>query len=246
MRQSIDINCDLGEGIGNEAQLMPHISSCNLACGGHAGDDATIREIVSLSKAHQVGVGAHPSFPDRENFGRKIMEMPMTELKHSVLDQILKVATECEKQNWPMHHIKTHGALYNLCAKDLAYAEMITELVTQNFSEIPIYAPLNSVMATVAQGKIKVLFEAFADRNYNPDGSLVSRSENNAVITDKIALVKHVLRMVKKGEIEAVNGVTFLANIDTVCMHGDTQNAVDLLVDITEALSQGNIKLKLA
>ena len=242
MRTSIDLNCDLGEGIGNEAALMPLISSCNLACGGHAGDQETIDQVVQLAKQHKVGVGAHPSFPDRENFGRKEIQLSFKELKNSVLEQIARVNQACLKYQVPLHHIKAHGALYNLCAQKKEYAEFLTEVLAEAYPEIPVYVPFDSEMTRAATGKLRLLFEAFADRNYEPDGSLVSRQKNHAVIADENALINHVLRMVQHSEIKTLDGGILKTKIDTICVHGDTPKAVELLQLLTQKLDENQIK----
>ncbi len=241
---SIDINCDLGEGVGNEAALMPLISSCNLACGGHAGDAQTIRQVVELAKKHGVGVGAHPSFPDKEHFGRKKLEMPFASLSASLQTQIETVAEACRDADLPLHHIKMHGELYNLCAGDAVYAEAITAFLETHYPKIPVYMPYNSEMARAASGRLKLFYEAFADRNYEADGSLVSRTQNNALITDKYQLAAHVIRMVKAGEIQAVSGAVFKLKADTICVHGDTENAVELLNFLHQKLTEASIQIK--
>ena len=243
-QQYIDINCDLGEGLENEEALMPYISSCNLACGGHAGDAATIKKVVELAKKFAVGVGAHPSFPDRENFGRLKLDLPFRELKHALRDQISLVAEACANQNLPVHHMKLHGALYNLCATDADYAEAMTDFLAENYPEIPVYVPYNSVIHRVAKGRLKLIYEAFADRNYEADGSLVSRSENNAMITDKNQLAEHVIRLVKTGEIQSISGAVLKLQADTICVHGDTPNSVKLLSFLTQKLAAKNIQIK--
>ncbi|MGO4911103.1 5-oxoprolinase subunit PxpA [Leeuwenhoekiella sp. W20_SRS_FM14] len=240
----IDINCDLGEGIGNEAALMPYISSCNLACGAHAGDVETINRVVALAKKHKVGVGAHPSFPDRANFGRTIMPISFEELGISLRKQIDKVAISCKEQDVALHHIKTHGALYNLCAKDKRYAELVTDLIEELYPSIPVYAPFNSMISRVAEGRIKVIYEAFADRNYEPDGSLVSRLKNDAIITAKIDVVEHVLNMVLNHKIRTFSGEFISAKIDTICVHGDTPKAVEIVKLLNEELNRNAIKIQ--
>ena len=242
--KTIDLNCDLGEGIGNEAALMPYISSCNLACGGHAGDEATMDYVVQLAKKYAVGVGAHPSFPDRENFGRKNMHIPFAELEISLKHQIDQVIQICNAHKTPLHHIKAHGALYNMCEKDRDYAAFFIDFVHRFYPDVPVYAPFNSMISELAEGKIKILFEAFADRNYEADGSLVSRTENNALIKDEKALLDHVLNMIGKNEIHTVSGSTLNAKIDTICVHGDTPKAVDLIRFLKTELEQNNLKIQ--
>ncbi len=241
---TIDINCDLGEGVGNEAELMPYISSCNLACGGHAGDETTIKQVVELAKKYGVGVGAHPSFPDKEHFGRRKLDISWKDLKASLLEQIDGVEQACQEAGIALHHIKMHGALYNLCASDAEYAVEITSFLQLNYPDIPVYVPFNSEMERTAQSYLKLIFEAFADRNYEADGSLVSRTQNHALITDKNELITQVIRLVKHGEIKPVSGHVFNLKADTICVHGDTQNAVELVQLIHQRLKEESIQIK--
>lgn len=241
---TIDLNCDLGEGIGNEVDLMPYISSCNLACGGHAGDKPTIERVVKLAKNQAVGVGAHPSFPDRENFGRVKLKIPFDKLQHSLREQIDRVIEACKAHKIEMHHIKAHGALYNLCASDAVYAEFFIDFIVRFYPEIPVYAPFNSVISKLAKGRIKLFFEAFADRNYEADGSLVSRAKTHALIKDEQSLFKHVLNMVKRSEIHTVSGTVLNAKIDTICVHGDTPKAIDLVRFLRGKLEENNLKIQ--
>lgn len=241
---TIDINCDLGEGVGNEAELMPYISSCNLACGGHAGDETTIKQVIELARQNGVGVGAHPSFPDKEHFGRRKLDISWEDLKASLLEQIGRVEDACQQAGIALHHIKMHGALYNLCASEAEYAHEITSFLQKNYPKIPVYVPFNSEMERAAQSNLKLIFEAFADRNYESDGSLVSRTQNNALITDKNELITQVIRLVKQGEIKPVSGPVFNLKADTICVHGDTANAVELVQLIHQKLTEESIQIK--
>ncbi|RXG15309.1 UPF0271 protein [Leeuwenhoekiella aestuarii] len=244
IRTTIDVNCDLGEGIGNEADLMPFISSCNLACGGHAGDEATIDKVVKLAKCNAVGVGAHPSFPDRANFGRVELKIPFYQLESSLKEQIDRVKKACQTHKIEMHHIKAHGALYNLCASHAVYAEFFIDFIARFYPDTPVYVPFNSILSQRAQGKIKLLFEAFADRNYEADGSLVSRAKPHALIKDEKKLFKHVLNMVKRNEIHTVSGTVLSTKIDTICVHGDTPKAVTLACYLKQQLEKNNLKIQ--
>jgi len=178
----INMNCDVGEGIGNEAALLPLISSCNIACGGHAGDTQSMRKVVALAKMHQVKVGAHPSYPDPENFGRTSMAMPKEALKQSIQEQIHALCIILEEEKMPLHHIKPHGALYNDAAKDPKIAAIILDAIAPYKKEVVLYAPYGSVIGKSAiAANYKVMYEAFGDRNYNKDLSLVSRSLDKAL-----------------------------------------------------------------
>ena len=194
--KTIDINCDVGEGIGNEEQLMPYLSSCNVACTGHAGTVKTIDETIFLAKRNNVKIGAHPSFPDKENFGRKIIEMPSGKLQKSIEQQIGILKKRIELQDMDLSHIKAHGALYNAAAKDEKIAKTFVNAVENSVEKAVLYVPFNSVIAQMAlDRKISIKYEAFIDRNYNDDLSLVSREKENAIIIDNVAAFEHLIRM---------------------------------------------------
>lgn len=240
----IDINVDLGEGVGNESQLMPHISSCNIACGGHAGDIETMRTVVKLAKKHGVKIGAHPSFPDKENFGRKAMEMPSVVLYKSIKKQIRDLLNILKEEHARLHHIKPHGALYNVAAVDEKIAKTIIEAIKSIAIPVKLYVPYKSVIADVAiQNKIAIKYEAFADRNYNDDLTLVSRAENNALITDEVIMFNHVYRMISAQKVKAINGVEIAIKADTFCIHGDNLEAVNLVKDLRANLEAKGIKV---
>nr|WP_299339674.1 5-oxoprolinase subunit PxpA [Allomuricauda sp.] len=240
----IDINCDVGEGIGNEAELFPLIGSCNIACGGHAGDAKSILEMIHLAKLHKVKIGAHPSYPDRKNFGRQVMDISKEELRQSLKLQLQSFISILKKENVTLHHIKPHGALYNKIAQD----ENLALLVLSLFEELDvvkrIYAPFGSVVAKMApKNGVEVVFEAFGDRNYNKDGSLVSRQKENAVIRDPKAVLNHVLPMVKSGKVMTVEGIEIKISADTICIHGDTPNALEILTYLTNELPKHDVLL---
>ena len=226
---SIDINCDVGEGIGNEAQLMPCISSCNIACNAHAGSIAIIDKVITLAKQHQVKIGAHPSFPDRDNFGRKVMQITNEDLQTSIENQIILLIERAALQDVKLHHIKPHGALYNLIAKDIETAKVVVEAVQNTIPDAFLYVPFNSVIEEIAlQNNIKIKYEAFADRNYNDDLSLVSRSNEKALLTNSEEVINHITTMVN-GKVKTIQGNSKEIKADTFCVHGDTENAVEIL-----------------
>lgn len=240
---SIDINCDVGEGVGNEAELMPYISSCNIACGAHAGSVKIIDEVISLAKKHKVKIGAHPSFPDRENFGRVVLDIPKKELQYSIENQINLLKERAALQGEKLHHIKPHGALYNLIAKDSEMAKLVIKAIQNTCPELFLYVPYNSVIATEAlKSNLQILYETFADRNYNEDLTLVSRSKENALITNKEAVFTHIKRMIVNKEVATIAGIKKIV-ADTICVHGDTKNAVELVKYIFTTLSKNNIKV---
>ena len=240
----VDINCDVGEGVGNEAELMPYLSSCSIACGGHAGDKETIINTIQLALQHTVKIGAHPSFPDRENFGRKILEMPLVTLQMSLEQQINTILTNVSKLKGTLHHIKAHGALYNLSAIQNEYAQIVINAVKNTHPTAFLYVPYNSILQRMAvQQGLKIKVEAFADRNYHNDLTLVSRKESNALITDVTVLVEHLLKMIVKKRVLSVEGIEVKIEADTFCIHGDNFNAKNLLKEMHKKLLENKIKV---
>ncbi len=242
---NIDINCDVGEGIGNEAELFPFISSCNVACGGHAGDEITMEEVVSLAIKHGIKIGAHPSYPDKSNFGRLSMEMSPAKLTETIQAQIASLVSVCEKQQMKLHHIKAHGALYNDTAKGGALGVTYLKAIEAYKSNLILYLPSESDLAEMAleQG-FKINREAFGDRNYNDDLSLVSRRQTNALISEPSRVFEHVLRMVQNQQIRTVSGVLKTIFADTYCIHGDTPNALQILMYLSRELPKNHIYLR--
>ncbi|WP_299130933.1 5-oxoprolinase subunit PxpA [uncultured Winogradskyella sp.] len=242
---SLDINADVGEGLNNENELMPYVSSCNIACGGHAGNNGTMTEVVKLALKHKVKIGAHPSFPDKENFGRTLINISTADLYSSLKMQIEKLQKIINKENAYMHHIKPHGALYNLAAVDEKTAKVIIEVIKSMTVPIKLYAPYNSVIAKLADMEnIALVLEAFADRNYNDDLSLVSRKNKHAILTDKHQILNQILSMVKHNKVVAINGVEVPIEASTFCIHGDTENATEILQFLNTELPKNRIQLK--
>lgn len=234
----MDINCDLGEGLENDAQLMPFLDSCNIACGGHAGDSDSIRKTVRLAKIFQLKVGAHPSYPDPENFGRKVMDISTAVLKTRLLYQIQQFQSICKEENYPLTHIKPHGALYNELAKNHELAMMFCDLLQENFPEQILYSPPKSIIENLAkERKIPVMLEIFADRHYNEDYSLVNRMQANAVITDKDEALAHVRLMLEEKKIKTRSGIYIPIHADTLCIHGDNPGALKILKIIRKNLN---------
>jgi len=241
----IDINVDVGEGMHNESQLMPYISSCNIACGGHAGDLETMRQVVRLAKLYQVKIGAHPSFPDKENFGRKPLEVTCAALYTSIKEQIEALVIVLKEEQARLNHIKLHGALYNLAAVDTKIAEVIIEVMKSFILPIKLYVPYNSVIETLAiKNNIPIMREAFADRNYNADGALVSRTKNNALINNSIQVFEHVYRMIVFKKVRTISGKEIVMMADTFCIHGDHPNAVVLIKDLKARLAKKGIQIR--
>lgn len=240
----IDINCDLGEGVGNEAVLMPLISSCNIACGGHAGDLDTMTKVVNLAKINTVNIGAHPSFPDKENFGRSVITMSANDLFDALTIQIESLKAIVEVHKLKLHHVKPHGALYNLASVDAAIATVIINVIKSIDKDLVLYAPFQSVISKIAMREgLKVMFEGFADRNYNKDLTLVSRAEPNALIHDPIMMFEHVYNMISCGNVTTRDGVEVPLKVDTFCMHGDEKNVAYNLQFLIKKLASKNIEI---
>jgi len=242
---AIDINADLGEGIGNEAQLMPLISSCNIACGGHAGDEHVMRKVIKLAKQHCVKIGAHPSFPDTENFGRVPMDMPCVALFKSIESQINTLIDVLKEERAILHHVKPHGALYNMAAKDERIATIIIEVMKSMQLPVNLYVPYKSVIADIAiQNKIPITYEAFADRNYNDDLTLVSRKLEDAVLEDEDAVFQHVFKMISEGKVKTITGKDVNIEAQTFCVHGDNPKAIGLLNRLKSTLESKGISIR--
>lgn len=241
---SIDINADVGEGLNNEAQLMPFLSSCNIACGGHAGNEKTMTSVVKLAKQHEVKIGAHPSFPDKENFGRLQMDISLEDLLASLKAQVNELITVLKIENSVLHHIKPHGALYNLANTDKIFAEVIVLLMKDYGKSVKLYAPYGSIIAQMAEENgITVLYEVFADRNYNDDLTLVSRLQPNALIEDGAELTAHVLYMLQHQKVKTIHGTDRNIKADTICIHGDHPQAERHLQILTAELIKKGIQI---
>ncbi|WP_053991307.1 5-oxoprolinase subunit PxpA [Mangrovimonas sp. TPBH4] len=240
----VDINVDVGEGLGNESQLLPYISSCNIACGGHAGDEESMREVVKLAKLYKVKVGAHPSYPDKENFGRESIKISCADLYTSLKKQVRSLTKILYQENVPLHHIKPHGALYNKAAVDVKTAQVIIEVIKSIAMPVALYVPYKSVIADLASKEnIKVTFEAFADRNYNDDFTLVSRKEPDAIIESSEAVFDHVYNMILTQKVKTISGAEMDLKADTFCVHGDHPKAVEILQEMTAKLKVNNVKI---
>ena len=243
--KTIDLNCDLGEGIGNDALIMPYISSANIACGYHAGDEETMRQTIALCKKHNVAVGAHPSYPDRENFGRTDMLLPSGEIYELVKKQIELLKKIAVEKKVPVRHVKPHGALYNMAARDKSIAPFVALAVKDADENLLLYGLSGSQL--IKEGKnhgLKTVSEIFADRAYKDDGSLVARNKPGALITDTATAVAQVLQMVKEGTVTSVTGKKIPIEAETICLHGDGEHAVEFAKAIFHALKENRIEIK--
>lgn len=243
-KKYIDINCDVGEGVGNEADIFPLISSCSIACGGHAGDSASMKQMVNLAKKQRVKIGAHPSYSDRLNFGRVSLKMKAQELIKSIQTQIDSLKSICDEEDIALHHIKPHGALYNDIAKNKELASVFLESIEKYKSDQFLYVPPKSVIEELAKkGGFKIKREAFGDRNYDINLKLVARSSPNALITNPETVLKHVLQIIENGKVKTEEGVLKMLRADTYCIHGDTSSALQILTYLSKQLPNYNIYL---
>jgi UPF0271 protein len=226
----IDINCDLGEGFNNEHIIMPLISSCNISCGAHAGSLEIMDKVIQLARKHKVKIGAHPSFPDRDNFGRNVLDISNSDLQKSLEDQLTIFKDRALLQNATIHHVKPHGALYNLIAINSEKASVVIAAIQHVFEAVKLYVPYQSRIEEIAiQSGLEIVYEAFADRRYNEDLSLVSRTFSNALIKDKQEVLKQVQKIANKQLVTTVNFHEKKIKASTFCVHGDTKNAIEIL-----------------
>ena len=239
----IHINCDLGEGGENDAELMPLISACNIACGGHSGTVESMHDTVMLAMEHNVEMGAHPSYPDKESFGRKTLSMTPENLQQSLVAQILSLKQIAEALGGKLTHIKPHGALYHDAATDEKIAQVVIDSILEFEDNFTIYAPQNSVISRLSEGKIEVVLEAFSDRNYEENYQLVSREKPNALITKKEAVFQHLFLMFTEGKIRCENQKIIHSLASTFCLHSDTPNAVEILKYLQQRFRKKNIEI---
>jgi len=242
---SIDINCDMGEGIGNDERIMPFISSASIACGYHAGDKHTMEQTVDLCIKHNVAIGAHPSFKDKENFGRIEMNLSVEETYAIVSKQVNDLLTIVKEKNTTLHHVKPHGALYNMSAKDSLLAASIAKAVKDSDGSLILYGLAGSYSLTEAKKiGLTTASEVFADRTYQDDGSLTPRKQANALIEDTRKSIGQVLQMIKEKNVIALSGKNVFINAETICIHGDGKHAVEFAKTIYDKLKQERIVIK--
>ena len=242
--KAIDINCDVGEGVAHEDLLFPHISSCSIACGGHTGNTDSIKAAALLAKKHMVKIGAHPSYPDTINFGRKVIDITDQELQDSVSAQLDEFTRVIVEEGLLMNHIKPHGALYNQIAKNKRLAVVFLEAIEAYRAEAMLYAPFGSQVAEEANRRgFRIKYEAFGDRNYNDDLSLVSRTQSNALIESPEVVAEHLYRMIAEKHVKTISGKKVALRANTFCIHGDTSSALEILTYLTHEFPQRGIYL---
>jgi UPF0271 protein len=241
----IDLNCDMGEGCGADERIMPLVSSANVACGFHAGDPATVRRTIRLAKRFGVAVGAHPSFPDRAGFGRRLMACSPQEVEDDVTYQVGALLGFCRAEGVPLLHVKAHGALYNAAAQDRSLAEAVCRAARAVDPALAVVCLAGSPMAEVVRAMgLSCVEEAFADRAYTARGTLLPRSQPGAVIEDPALVAERVSRMARERRVVAADGSVIPVAADTVCLHGDTPGAAEVAAAIRARLERDGVAVR--
>ena len=240
----IDLNCDLGEGMGNDEQIMPLISSCNIACGGHVGTSNSIKEAITLAIKHHVKIGAHPSYPDSDHFGRKSMHLTKDAFISSVQLQLDRFFTIANELGIKVHHIKAHGALYNDLNVNNVLCKWYVEALSPYIDDIKIYLPYKSNLVKYIEREDCLVYEAFVDRNYNDDLTLVSRKQPHAIISAPDDVVAHLLYMISSNSVKTISGAINTIVASTYCIHGDHKDVISILEKIHLACKNNGIRIE--
>jgi len=242
---SIDINCDMGEGMGNESYIMPFISSANIACGGHTGNADTIKRTIEIALAHQVAIGAHPSYFDRENFGRVSQFISVLELAELIAEQYYLFEKIANEMGAHIHHVKLHGALYNDCAKDTLLSKTFVQTIQAIDPTLIIYGLSGSytIQEAIMNGQ-PFYREAFADRSYQKNGQLTPRHLSHAMLEEEDQVIKQVISLIKDNKVVSLQGDIIDLKLDTICIHGDGPNAIAFSTSIYETLKNHHIEIK--
>jgi UPF0271 protein len=244
MNLVIDLNSDLGEGAGHDNEILDLVSSANIACGFHAGDASSIFATIQAALERDVSLGAHPSFPDRENFGRSEMAMPPAEVYSNVAYQIGAFHALARAAGGRMNHVKAHGALYNMAARDRALADVIANAVFALDPKLILFAPSTGALEAAAiELGLQTASEVFADRNYLGDGSLVPRTDSRAFVHDPIEAAERIIRILAEGKVRAVDGTDVEIFASTVCVHGDNPQAVEFVRRLRRRLELEDVEI---
>jgi UPF0271 protein len=236
----VDLNCDLGEGTGNDEEIMPYITSANIACGFHAGDAATMKKTVDTAIRMGIKIGAHPGLPDREGFGRMPMSVSLDEIRSFIIYQIGALDAFVRVAGGRLNHVKLHGALYNMASRDYEISKVATDTIYRINKEITFIGLCDSPMIQAAKDSgIPYLNEVFADRAYNSDGTLVSRQTKGAFIEDVEICVNRALRMIHDGKVTSIDSIDIRIQPDTICVHGDGPQALLLAKRLSQAIKEG-------
>jgi UPF0271 protein len=242
---TIDLNCDMGEGMPYDADIMPYISSVNIACGYHAGDEEIMKKTVELALRYNVAIGAHPGFDDKENFGRKEIYLLQRNYYDIIIDQLVLLRKIANSFNTIIHHVKPHGALYNMAARDRTLAAIIAQAVKDFDEKLILYGLSGSESISEAKAlELKIANEVFADRTYQDDGSLTPRSQANALIEDETVSIQQVIQMITQKTVTSLNNKAIPIIAETVCIHSDGDHAVEFAQSIHQNLKQNNIAIK--
>lgn len=245
----VDLNSDIGESFGNyklglDEEVVKHISSANIACGWHAGDPMVMEKTVEMAVREGVGLGAHPGYPDLLGFGRREMKVTPAEAKNYIKYQIGALWAFAEGKGVRLQHVKPHGAFYNMAAKDKDLARAIAEGIYEVDKDLILVGLANGELVQAGREVgLKIANEVFADRAYNPDGTLVSRKQEGAVIHDTDLAIARVLRMVKEGKVETINGEDITIQADSICVHGDNPKAVAFVDTIRNTLESEGVEV---
>jgi len=244
-KYKVDLNADLGEGAGYDRELIPLLTSANIACGFHAGKPEMMQEAVKVCKEYDVHVGAHPSFPDVWGFGRREMKCSEEEIISYILYQLGALDAFCKAEGVKMHHVKPHGAIYNMAWRDMEVAEAIVKGIKLYDKDLILFAQFNSFLAKAGKEiGLKVAYEVFADRAYDNDGSLTSRKKDNSVLNDEEHVLERTLKMVTEGKVITYKNEELDLKADTVCLHGDNPAAIMLAQSIRQGLMEEDIEIK--
>jgi len=241
----VDLNCDLGEGSGHDAQLMPLVTSANIACGAHAGDESTMRTALALARTHGVAAGAHPGFADREHFGRREIPVWPEEVYQLVLTQTRALQLLARELGVALTHVKPHGALYNLAARNTLLAEAVARAVYEVDPRLLLFGLAGSHLLSAGRAcGLEVVSEVFADRSYEADGTLTPRGQPGAVIESEDKAAAQVLRLVREGRVRTAAGGEVAVEAGTVCLHGDGPRAVSFARRLRAELSAAGIEVR--
>ena len=247
MTRAIDINSDLGEGAGHDPEIMRFVSSANIACGGHAGDEDTMRETIALAKKHGVSIGAHPGYPDRANFGRESLNMDPLALTEEVAAQIRRLVEIADSEGAHVRHVKAHGALYNQADRDRAIAKAIANGIyddARGAGFLVFAAPRSAMLDAAKAMELRIAREGFIDRAYEADGTLRSRKKDGALHGDPKVAAAQAVSFLREGGVRAHDGTFVPLEVETLCFHGDTPGILDIAAAVREALRREGIEVR--
>lgn len=243
--RTIDLNADLGEGSPYDEAILAIVSSANISCGAHAGDESSITHAIRCARTHNVVIGAHPSYPDRENMGRTSLNLPLSELEASITEQLIYIKKLAKQAGTALGYVKTHGALYNDMAKDVVLAKQVCQWIVKVDASLSVMGLAGSAVEKACSSlDIPFIAEAFIDRRYQQDGTLVSRTHSDAMISDATTAVSQALQIIADQSVTTVSGSTTVVQADSLCLHGDSPHALTIAKQLRSALQNHNIDIK--